>query len=222
NCRRGRRPGLLGDMRDIVSTFRKMSTEADQAHSQAAASTVTIDTSASWTDLWNYQWDGSGQSLTVPTVENILQDIGFYFHEDSQGETFTLYVSDAMNDGETLFTTPFTVTTGLNVITTNLVLAPGSLAFALIDYNGFSEHTAAYIEFAGYDGGQSVFKAEGSFTADFESYDHRFIANFTDSLGGPVETLDVPNQVPVPEPGTLVLLGTGAAALAARRRKQHS
>ena len=31
NRRRGRRLGLLEDMRDIVSTFRKMSTKPDQA-----------------------------------------------------------------------------------------------------------------------------------------------------------------------------------------------
>ena len=32
NCRRARRPALLDPILDIVPTFRKMSTESDQAH----------------------------------------------------------------------------------------------------------------------------------------------------------------------------------------------
>jgi len=35
NRRRARRPGLGEDMRDVVSTFRKMSTKPDQAHLRA-------------------------------------------------------------------------------------------------------------------------------------------------------------------------------------------
>jgi hypothetical protein len=42
NCRRRRRPPLLAAMRDIVSTFRNVSTKPDQAHGDGCPSSSSL------------------------------------------------------------------------------------------------------------------------------------------------------------------------------------
>jgi hypothetical protein len=172
------------------------------------ASAFTIDTSLSWDGHINVDWVGSGQSLTVDAVENHFESIGFYFDAESTGKTFDFILSDAMNGGNTLFTTSFNVISGINVIDIDQDVTANSTIYALIDYNDFMGATAHFSVTDVYAGGQSVFGRVGSMTGKYPSFDHRFVATF--SSGG----------APVPVPATMLLLGTGLAGLVGARLRR--
>jgi hypothetical protein len=169
----------------------------------ALAATITIDTNPTWDGNTNQGWLGSGQSFTVPLVANVFQDVGFYFDAQSHGLTFDFYLTTAMNGGSVLYSTPFVVTPGINVLTMNLALTAGSQVWAVMDYRGFAGRTAHFSGINGYAGGNSVFGPFGGYV-NFAGLDHRLIANFTDAVA-------------VPEPATFLLIGAGLAAVARRR-----
>ena len=172
----------------------------------SAASALTIDTNPTWDGSINDGWDGSGQSLTVDLLETQLDDISFYFAEESAGLTFDFTITDALTGGNVLFSSSFVVTSGINTFLTNLDLSPGSLVYALFDYNGFSGETAHFSYTNGYTGGQSFFES-GGWATDFTTLDHRFVPNFSD-----------PSPIPLPA-GGLLLIGALGGLAALRRRK---
>jgi hypothetical protein len=172
-----------------------------------ARADLIIDTNATWDGSVNFGWLGSGQTLTVDATDNFFEDIGFYFDQASWGQTFDFFIFDALNGGNTLFSTSFVVGSGINVIDIGQAFAAGSTIFVQMDYNGFSGATAHFSYIDGYAGGQSLFGAVGSMDGSYVGLDHRFIANFSAAA--------------VPEPGTLALFGIGLLGIgAARRRKK--
>jgi len=172
------------------------------------ASALTIDTNSSWDGSINSGWAASGQSLTVDAVENHFERIGFYFDSQSFGRTFDFILSDALNGGNTLFSTSFVVGDGLNVIDIDQDVIANSTIFALLDYNGFTGSTAHFSYTNSYAGGHSVFGAVGYMDNSFLELDHRFVAEF--SNGG----------APVPEPATMLLFGAGLVGLAGARLRR--
>ena len=170
-------------------------------------SALVIDTNPGWDGSVNSGWLGSGQSLTVDLTENVFDSIGFYFDTASWGRTFDFYVSDALNGGNILYSTAFTVTDGINLFNINQAMTPGSTIYALIDYRGFSGATAHFSYTDSYAGGNSSFGAVGS-QVSYVGLDHRFIATFSDALS-------------VSEPHTLALLSLGLVGIGlfSKRRK---
>jgi len=81
--------------------------------STSANGDCVIDTNGTWDGNVNNGWFGSGQSLTVPLGCTIFESIGFYFDEAANGQVFTFELNDAMNGGNTLFTTNFVVGSGI-------------------------------------------------------------------------------------------------------------
>ena len=175
--------------------------------SQAAV----IDTSALWDGSVNFGWAGSGQSLTVHNTDTTLDNIGFYFDDASNGQTFNFILTDALNFGNTLFATSFVVNVAsINTINVGLELTGGSTVWALIDYNGFTGATAHFSFNDDYSGGNSVFGSINDMQ-DFIGLDHRFIANFSNN-----------NQTAVPEPGSLALLSLSLLGLAGMRKRRSN
>ena len=176
-----------------------------------ASQAAVIDTSALWDGNVNSAWAGSGQSLTVDNTDTTLDDIGFYFDEESNGLTFNFILTDAFNFGNTLFSTSFVVNVAaINVIDIDLELTGGSTVWALIDYNGFTGSTAHFIFNDVYSGGNSVFGSINDMT-DFIGLDHRFIANFSND-----------NPTAIPEPGSLALLSLSLLGLAGMRKRRSN
>lgn len=176
-----------------------------------ASQAAVIDTSALWDGNVNSAWAGSGQSLTVDNTDTTLDDIGFYFDEESNGLTFNFILTDALNFGNTLFSTSFVVNVAaINVIDIDLELTGGSTVWALIDYNGFTGSTAHFIFNDVYSGGNSVFGSINDMT-DFIGLDHRFIANFSND-----------NPTAIPEPGSLALLSLSLLGLAGMRKRRSN
>ena len=172
----------------------------------SAASAVTIDTNPTWDGSINNGWAGSGQSLTVDLLETQLDDISFYFADASAGQTFDFTISDALTGGNVLFSASVLISSGINTIITNLNLAPGSVVYALFDYNGFTGQTAHFSYTDGYSGGQSFFES-GGWDTSWVTLDHRFIANFSD-----------PSPIPLPAGGFLLIGALGGLALFRRRQ----
>jgi hypothetical protein len=142
-----------------------------------SALALTVDTSGSWGGSVNIGWQGSGQSLTVDNTENVLNTFSFYAHADSNGKTFDVSVSDALNGGSTLFSTSTLVVGGLNTVNINQAFTGGSTIFVLFDYNGFTGSTL-HFQTDAYSGGNSSCGPVGSQTA-FPGLDHRFVATFS-------------------------------------------
>ncbi len=172
-----------------------------------SASALTIDTNAGWDGSTNSGWYGSGQSLSVDSIENHFDSIGFYFDIDSYGNTFDFILSDQLNGGGTLFSTSFVVSNGINIIDIDLDMTANSTIFALMDYNGFNGRTAQFSFTDSYAGGNSSFGPIGS-QSDYKGLDHRFIAEFSSGANA------------VPEPGTMLLMGTGLLGLVGYSRKR--
>jgi hypothetical protein len=173
------------------------------------ANALIIDTNAGWDGNINSGWLGSGQSLTVDAADTYFDSIGFYFADASLGNTYDFILSDALNGGNTLFSTSFSVTGGINVININQDMTANSMIYALLDYNGFNGQTAHFSYSDTYAGGNSSFGPIGSQdSASFAGLDHRFVAEFSNG------------SAPVPEPTTILLFGVGLAGLIGSRIKR--
>lgn len=172
------------------------------ATASQTASALVIDTNPDWDGNVSVGWAGSGQSLTVDATENRLESIGFYFDAESVGHTFDFIISDALNGGQTLFSTSLVVTSGISLVNVHRAFGPGSVIHVLIDYNGFLGWAAHYTYNDTYPGGNSSFGPVGSQNA-FHSLEHRFVATFS-----------------VPEPGTKAAVGLALAGLGFLRRQR--
>ena len=175
-----------------------------------SASAATIDTSGAWSGSVNSGWYGSGQSLTVDGTDNVLNSITFYFDAESVGRTFDLTITDSLSGGTAVFATSFVVSPA-TTIDVGAALTPGSIVFALIDYNGFNGRTAHYGTGV-YGGGNSVFDIQdvGDDWTSFSRLDHRFTAEFG------VSAVPLPAGAPFLIAGIAALAGLGAFR---RRRK---
>lgn len=173
-----------------------------------SARALTIDTTPYWSGNVNNGWEGSGQSLSVGATETFFDSFSFYADAQSNGRTFDIIVSNALNGGSTLFSTSQAIATGLNTVQIDTFMAANSTVYVLFDYNGFTGRTLHYLDNS-YAGGSSAFGAVGAQSL-WPSLDHRFIAEF--SAGNPVA--GVPDSA-----ATLGLLGAAMGALAWGRRK---
>lgn len=179
---------------------------ASLAVSNLSADTV-IDTNPTWDGNVNSGWAGSGNSLTVPTGDDVLSTFTAYAADAAAGQTFTLDVDNALNGGTVLFSTSFLVATGANTVTIDQAYTPGSEIFVEFDYNGYTGQSLDFSYANGYSGGNAAFGGFGS-EDNFPGASLRFIADFT---GG---------SSSVPDAGdTSVILGLGLAGLAAVRSK---
>jgi hypothetical protein len=178
----------------------------------SSASILTVDTNPNWDGSINNGWLGSGQSITITNGFETFDDIGFYFHADSDGREFDFVLTDALNGGNTLLSTSFVVdSSGINVISIGLTLSAGSTYYASMGYRGFSGRTAHFSYIDSYAGGQSLFGPLGSQTDGYPTLDHRFIANF--SGGGGV----------VPEPTSLLVWSAlGICGIVSGRRRRFA
>lgn len=166
---------------------------------------TVIDTTATWSGNINSGWYGSGQSFSVDVNDTFFNDVTFSFDASSNGQIFDFILSDALNGGNTLFSTSFAVNSGLGFIDIDTNLIGGSTVYALIDYNGYSG-LSAYFQSDVYAGGNSNFGANGS-KSEFAGLDHVFVANFTQNNS-------------IPEPTSIALLGLALAGIGFSRKKK--
>ncbi len=154
------------------------------------------------------RWAGSAQGVTA-IGEGLLNDISFVFDAESAGKSFQFSISTALSGGTTLFTQAVTIVAGLNTVTTNLQLQPGTAVFAIWDFQGLSGKTTA---FGGntYDSGISAFFSYGRWS-EFRDYDLTFTARFDVAPSVP------PAPVPVPAAGLLLLGALGGLTLLRRK-----
>jgi len=191
-------------IRNIVKII---STTAVALLVSSAASATVIDTTSTWSGSVNNGWFGSGQSFNVGAPDTYFDDITFSFASAANGKTFSFALSDALNGGNTLFSTSFNIVNGFGFIDVNTSVLAGSTVYALIDYNGYNG-ASAYFQGNVFAGGNSNFGATGSKVA-YSGLDHVFVANFTGGASSQV-----------PEPAPMVLFGLGLLGLAVARRRQ--
>jgi hypothetical protein len=169
---------------------------------------TTIDTSGDWLGSVNAGWYGSGQSITVPTMDAFFQSLTVYADAQAAGQVFTFTIFDAVNGGSVLFPgVGVLISAGANTITINQAFAAGSVIYAEFDYNGYSGPSLHFNDYSTYAGGNSSFGPVGD-QSSYYNLDHRFVAKFSGSAPS------------VPDSGvTLGLLGLGLIGLFGLRRK---
>lgn len=174
--------------------------------SPALAVTV-IDTYPSWTGFTTSGWEATAQTFTAPT-DNVLSNYKFGIAGRSVDGTldFSIFAWSGVGQvGPALYsvTTPWTTAGGDILISgINLALTTGSLYGAVIDLGSYGGSSVHY-ESDAYSGGHGFWGYDGVTWTEFSGLDHQFRAEFgADAV--------------VPEPGTVLLLGSGLAGLAAR------
>lgn len=191
------------------------------AVASCAQASITIDnTGDPGSGILGYQ--GAGQSLTIPSGNEVFDSIGFSFDAASYGRTYGFALRDGpvgqnSSATQTFFLTTFVVQAGINVIDIGVEFTAGQQVFAnvLLDYNNFGGTIPRNLHYTPdlYSGGNLYLVDRTSFqTITFPNLDLRFIAKFSP-----------PTDAAVPEAGALavwsLLSALGCAIAVARRCK---
>ncbi len=174
-----------------------------------AHASITIDTTANpGSGVLGYQ--GAGQSLTIPSGNEVFDNIGFSFAPESYGRTYGFALRDGppgqnSSATQTFLLAEFVVQPGINVIDIGLEFTAGQQVFAnvILDYNNFGGTIPRNLLFTPdlYSGGNLYLIDRTSFqTITFPNLDLRFIANFSPPT----------DDAAVPECGTLAIWSLGA------------
>jgi len=175
-----------------------------------AANADLIDTSGDWGGAINNSWATSAQTLNFAS-DVTLDSFGWWL---GAAHTHTVSVVEwTTGPGSILFTTTQAFSVGFNEIFPNIALSAGTQYAVWFDYMGSTISTVHFNSVDGYSDGE-WWLLSGTWSPWAEgSFDMRFAANYTEGVS---------EDVSVPEPGTLALLGIGLAAMGLTRRRKKT
>lgn len=172
----------------------------------SSASAFVYDNFPDWDGSVTSGWFGQAQTFVVPVVDNVLVSWTAQFDSGMGSMPVAFSVMDLVGGvpgGTTYFSSLGVVPTGGGNVSfgMSVPLTSGSTYVAVWDFLGYSGSSIAYTQINTVPGNGMWF--DGGGWSDFPDLDQVFRAEFR----------------PVPEPGTMLILGASAVAIMRRRRK---